>query len=84
MDSLNYLLHKVKNQIIQWNRFETGTRRVPEAIQQQANTDDIFAPPPSVPSEEERNNQIREEKLSALLTSEISSDTANWLGKLLI
>ena len=68
--SLSNLFQKAKKEALKWSRMEVGTRKIPPAIQQQ-NSEDIFANP--VPSDEERNQQLREEKLSLLLASEIKS-----------
>ena len=68
---LSNLFQKVKKETLKWSRMEVGTRKIPSAIQKQTNSEDIYANP--VPSDEERNQQIREEKLSLLLSSEIKS-----------
>lgn len=77
--SLQYLLQKTKDEMMQWNSMEVGTRKVPPAIITQTNTDDIFAPPAPIPSEEERNQQIREEKLTTVLANDINNEDAQWL-----
>lgn len=76
------LLSRTKELVLDWNRYEAGTHRIPppeETTQQQNNMDDIFAPPPPTPTEEERNQQIREVKLSNLLSKEIGEDDKMWM-----
>jgi len=66
--------------MLSWNSMEVGTRKIPPAIPPPTqNLDDIFAPPPPIPTEEKYNQQIREEKLSSLLASGINHDDGTWL-----
>ena len=75
------LLKKAKKLVLEWNKVEAGTRKVPPPplSTQSQNFDDIFAPPPAAPSDSERNQQIREEKLCTLLSTDINDEDKQWM-----
>lgn len=73
------LLTRTKHIVLEWNKIAAGTNKVPPIDSQNSNMDDIFAPPPPGPSSEERNQQLREEKLNTLLTKDINDEDSNWL-----
>ena len=73
------LLTKTKDLVLNWNRIEAGTNKIPPYTgPENTKIDDIFAPPPPIPTDEERNQQIREEKLSELLSREINEEEENY------
>ncbi|CAI2381902.1 unnamed protein product [Moneuplotes crassus] len=73
------LLYKAKNLVLKWNDIGAGTNKIPPYTgPENSKIEDIFAPPPPVPTEEERNQQIREEKLSELLSKEINEEADNY------
>ena len=74
------LLYKAKKLVTKWSTVEAGTRKIPPPpiSNQTQNLDDIFAPPPPIPSESERNQQLREDKLCTLLSTEVNDEDKLW------